>query len=189
MLSGWSSMDGMTQEQRDVARHRVPGDLLLHPVALVAIGVVIVNDRLLKTSVPGVLTGKLSDIAGLVYFPLFVVAVLEGVRWLVRRNSWELDWRWVVGVAAAVGVVMVLIKTWGPAGDLYRPAVGALLWPFRVPASVVSGHGVPTVDRVTLYQDPTDLVALVVLPVPVWVARRVMGPVLPDEGASAEAPE
>ena len=89
----------MTPLSDEVARHRVPGDLLLHPVALLATALVILNDRVLKPEMPGVVSGKLSDFAGLVYFPLFVVAVLEGLRWLVRRSDWELDWRWVLGVA------------------------------------------------------------------------------------------
>jgi hypothetical protein len=177
----------MTPRSNVVARHRVPGDLLLHPIALLATALVILNDRVLKSEVPGLVSGKLSDFAGLVYFPLFVVAVLEGLRWLVRRSDWELDWRWVLGVTLVAGTVMVLIKTWGPAGDVYRPVIGAALWPFRVPAAVVSGDGVPPVERVTMYRDPTDLISLVVLPVPVWIARRVMG-TSTGRRAPAEAP-
>ena len=41
----------------------------MHPVALAAIAVLVVNDHVLKSAYPGWLTGKLSDIAGLVFFP------------------------------------------------------------------------------------------------------------------------
>jgi len=52
---------------------------LLHPLPLAAILVTAVNDHLLKGSglLPGWLTGKLSDFAGLFFFPLLVAAVLR----------------------------------------------------------------------------------------------------------------
>lgn len=171
--------DGSIEQTREVVhdvitRSRTPGDLLLHPVAIVALALVILNDRLLKVSYPGGLSGKLSDVAGLVYFPLFLVSVLEGIRWLARRRPWTLTVRSVVVACVVVGTAMVLIKTWGPAGDVYRVAVGMAYWPFYVPASVVAGDGWPPLERVELVQDRWDLVALAALVIPVWVARRVM---------------
>jgi hypothetical protein len=52
---------------------------LLHPLPLAAILVTAANDHLLKGSglLPGWLTGKLSDFAGLFFFPLLVAAVLR----------------------------------------------------------------------------------------------------------------
>jgi hypothetical protein len=51
---------------------------LLHPLPLAAIAVTALNDHLLKASglFPGWLTGKLSDVAGLFFFPIAVVAAL-----------------------------------------------------------------------------------------------------------------
>ena len=40
----------------------------------------IVNDRVLKVRYPSEVTGKLSDFAGLVFFPLFLVAAAEALR-------------------------------------------------------------------------------------------------------------
>lgn len=154
---------------------RVPGDLLLHPAGLFALLLVIANDRVLKTAVPSALTGKLSDFAGLVYFPLFVVALAEGVRRLFRSPGWPLTSRAVDSVALAVGAVFVLIKVWGPAAEVYRSYLGVLLWPFYLVGDVVQGRGLPAVRRVGLVQDATDLLALVVLPVPMLVGRRVLG--------------
>ena len=54
-----------------------PGDGLLHPVALVALAILIVNDRLLKDAWPGPVTGKLSDVAGLVVAPLASGALIK----------------------------------------------------------------------------------------------------------------
>ena len=40
------------------------GDGLLHPIALLAVALLLVNDHLLKAAAPGPLTGKLSDSPG-----------------------------------------------------------------------------------------------------------------------------
>jgi hypothetical protein len=155
-------------------RVRTPGDLLLHPAAIAALVVVIVNDRVLKVRYPSEVSGKLSDFAGLVFFPLFMVAAIEAVRWLYRRSSWQLTSRAVVVAVVVVGVAMVAIKTWQPAGDLYRTVMGAVLYPVDAVSSVARGDGLPILGRVNLVQDRTDLFALPFLIVPVWVARRVM---------------
>ncbi len=58
-------------------RRPIPGDALLQPLALGAIAVLLLNDHVFKAVAPGLVTGKLSDIAGLVFFPLLLVAVAE----------------------------------------------------------------------------------------------------------------
>ncbi len=158
------------------APNRFPGDLLLHPACLLALAVVILNDRVLKVHTPGFVTGKLSGFAGLVYFPLFVIAALEGARWLLRRDRWKLGPRSVTIVSLSIGAVVVLIKSWGPAAEFYRANLGLVLWPAYAPLDLVQGRGLPPVRRVGLAQDLTDLVSLVALVVPIWIARRVMTP-------------
>ncbi len=153
---------------------RSPGDLLLHPVALVALAVVIVNDRVLKVNYPSDVSGKLSDFAGLVYFPLFLVSVAEGVRWIVRRRAWELSERAVWIATGIVGVAMTLIKTSSPAGEVYRTVMGIVLWPVDSLGSAMRGDGLAPLGRAGLVQDRTDLFALVVLCLPIWVGHRVM---------------
>jgi hypothetical protein len=164
------------------APNRFPGDLLLHPACLLALALVILNDRVLKVHTPGFLTGKLSGFAGLVYFPLFVVAALEGARWLLRRHRWELGPRSILVVSALTGAMVVLIKTWGPAAEFYRANLGVVLWPAYAPLDLIQGRGLPPVRRVGLAQDLTDLVSLVALVVPIWIARRVM---VPESGRQA----
>jgi hypothetical protein len=153
---------------------RTPGDLLLHPVSLAALGLVILNDRVLKQNIPGPFTGKLSDFAGLVYFPLLVVAFAEAVRWLTRRRPWELRPSSVEVVVIAVGIAFSLMKTLTPAADFYRSTLGYLLWPIRAVGDVAQGHGLPKVRRVDIIEDRTDLVALIALAVPIWIGRSVM---------------
>ncbi len=153
---------------------RYPGDLLLYPAALLALVLVILNDRVLKVHVPSAFTGKLSGFAGLVYFPLFVVSLIEGARWLVNRRRWELGQRSVVVVSVISGIIVVLIKTWSPAAEVYRSYLGVLMWPAYLPGDLIQGRGLPEIRRVGVVEDRSDLITLVALLVPVWVSRRVM---------------
>jgi hypothetical protein len=57
------------------------GDALLNPCVLGAIAVLIVNDHVFKAAWPGWWTGKLSDFAGALFFPLLIQAAVElGLR-------------------------------------------------------------------------------------------------------------
>jgi hypothetical protein len=58
-----------------------------------------------------------------------------------------------------------------------------LQWPFRAAFAVMVGDPVPAAGHVQLVADRTDLIALVALAVPVWLARRE------SDGAGAAAPE
>jgi len=162
--------------KRVSATGRTPGDLLLHPVALVALVLVIFNDRILKVSYPSEVSGKLSDFAGLVYFPLFLVAAIEGARWLRRRTGWELTSRSVVVAVVVVGTAFVAIKVSHPAGEVYRTVMGVVLYPLDLLSSVMAENGVPPLSRVSLVEDKVDLIAVPALLLPVWIARRVMSP-------------
>ena len=154
--------------------NRTPGDLLFHPVALAALVLVILNDRVLKVRYPSAFTGKLSDFVGLVYFPLFVVATLEALRWLLRRRPWQLGPRSVVAISVIVGLAFTLIKLWSPAAVFYRARLGVLLWPAYAVGDLLQGTGLPGIRVVGLVQDTTDLIALPALLLAVWVAKRVM---------------
>jgi hypothetical protein len=63
------------------------GRKLWHPLPLGAVLLLLLNDHLLKGSglLPGVLTGKLSDVAGLFFFPLLLEALLEQALPRARR--------------------------------------------------------------------------------------------------------
>lgn len=135
------------------------GDGLLHPVALAAMAVLGANDHWGKSAFPGLITGKLSDVAGLLFFPLLLEAMAEWGHRAVGR-PWgpsRLRGRLLVVVT---GIVFALVKTWSPMGVVYQWGLGLLQAPFN--GGIV---------RVTLHQDPTDLVALVALVVP-WGLMR-----------------
>jgi hypothetical protein len=99
---------------------------LARPWFFIAIGLLFLNDHVFKAASPGLLTGKLSDLAGLV-----VVATLASV--LVGPRT---------GVVLA-GLAFVALKT--------TPGVAEVVAPLM-------GGGI-------IVRDPSDLIALAVLPV------------------------
>lgn len=76
----------------------------LHPVALAAVVVLVVNDWVLKPRFAGVVTGKLSDVAGLVFAPV----VLSAVIGLVLRRP--LTRRRLAACVGATGITFAAVK-------------------------------------------------------------------------------
>lgn len=124
---------------------------LAHPGSVLALVLLVLNDHVLKQAWPGWVTGKLSDVAGLVVAPLLLAAALT----LVRTP------RAVPVALAATGAGFVVCKT---------SAAGA-----AVTSSVWSLFGTPTMIRA----DVTDLLALPAL-YAAWrihrAARTAAGP-------------
>lgn len=91
------------------------GDLL-HPLPLAAVALLAVNDHLLKGSglLPGWLTGKLSDFAGLFFFPILLVTLARGAVRLATGR--DIDDRWVLASAASfvTGAVFTAVKLCPP---------------------------------------------------------------------------
>lgn len=152
----------------------VPGDGLLHPVPLLAIAVLAVNDHVLKAAAPGLVTGKLSDIAGLAFFPTALVAAWEVMRSAARTCAAP-SLRPVIVAVAATGIAFSAVKTIAAATEAYGATLGALQWPFRVVVAAVAGRPAPAPAPVTAETDPTDLVALPVLAVPLVLGARRAG--------------
>jgi hypothetical protein len=119
---------------------------LTHPFTWLAVAILLVNDHILKTLAPSWLTGKLSDFAGLFFFP-FVLAALLSLpldRLCVSpRRAGRL-------VILSTGLSFALLKL---APEINLLASEAL--------SRVVGY------RTTFSLDPTDLLALSML-LPAW---------------------
>ncbi|MEM6790471.1 MAG: DUF4215 domain-containing protein [Myxococcota bacterium] len=119
-----------------------PERALVHPVWWMALAVLAFNDHVLKGSglLPDVVTGKLSDVAGLIVAPLLFATV---VRARGRRA--------MAACHLAVGAVFAAIQVSAPAAAGWSALMGA----FGFPWVIVS--------------DPTDLLALPALGVSWWV--------------------
>lgn len=121
---------------------------LLSGVAVLSFAV---NNLLLKDTYPNALTGKLSDFAACFFLPLYLAALLT---WVVDRPlAWRLRWG-----ARATLVGFAAVKTLPLASTVLNELVAGLTrW---------SG----LVLRPNLV-DPTDLIALVMVPLALAYAR------------------
>lgn len=142
-----------------------PRDLLLHPIALAAIALLVLNDHVLERAMPGWWTGKLSDFAGLTFFPLLLAALVDGVR---RAR----DPRALVRAASiATAIVFALVKTRPLATDAFRCALGGLQWPLAAAQAMIAGHAIHAPVPVAAVTDPTDLIALPFAAIAIVLAR------------------
>jgi hypothetical protein len=176
------------------ARHRPAAEALLHPIVLLALAAWIVNDHWGKAAHPGVLTGKLSDVASLIVAPLLPIAALE--LWRARRDRPPPTRGWSIGWLAGVGALMVAIKLFAAAAWAYCHGLAVLQWPLRAVARVLTGDPLPALAPVHLAMDPTDLwtlpalaiPALLVLRAPPRAAPHPVSPARPAPPTAAPAP-
>jgi hypothetical protein len=161
--------DAVSDAATTTADDDVPGAALLHPVALGALALWVVNDHLLKGLYGNALTGKLSDFASLVVCPLLVTASIELARpGLGVRAQHRVLLASVVFFAA----LMVAVKLFVPAATAYRVLLGAAQWPFRSALSWLAGHGAAPFAAVELAMDPSDLISLPAVLVAWTIGKR-----------------
>jgi hypothetical protein len=130
----------------------------VHPVALAAAAALAANDWLLKPCLePGLVTGKLSDLAGLIVAPVALSAAIGLVLHLAARLGARVDpslsRRRLLACTAATGLVFAAVKL--------DPAAGRAL------AALIAALGRPA----AIAPDRTDLVCLPALAVALWIGR------------------
>jgi hypothetical protein len=130
--------------------------LLARPIVLAALALLVANDHWAKAAYPGVVTGKLSDFAGLVFFPLLVVATIE----LVLGRPWRSRIA-IVSVTAACLGAFAAINLWPAAGTLYASMLGHVQWIPLAAWAVVTNAAIPTSTPVAHAVDATDLLAAI----------------------------
>lgn len=115
---------------------------LRHPLWWLMLLTLAVNDFFFKSSaiLPGEITGKLSDFAGLMVFPLLVALCFKSPK----RRTWL-----AIHVATALGFCAIKLE----------PAVGGIY------VSALNAMGLTG----QIWYDPTDLIALSVLPISYFV--------------------
>lgn len=135
----------------------LPVNELLAPLPLIAIGVLMLNDYVLKrTSLTHVITGKLSDLSGLFAFPLIATAAFDllllGAAKLGLRVDYTLRrWKLAVAIGLTLGVFTAM-KLSAQIAGLVADALSILR-----PSTVMA--------------DPTDVLTVVVL-VGTWFYGR-----------------
>lgn len=167
-MSGLQAIRGLETVSQS-GRGAWPGDEFLHPLPLSAMVLLAVNDHWLKGSgvLPGWLTGKLSDFAGLVFFPLFVTALANSMMYVAFRlvKSATMDYSFsrtklVASIAftAAIFVPLQLSTWWASMWEMVLERLDVL--------NLFPGFSVTA--------DPTDLVALIVFPLVYWHGRSTL---------------
>jgi hypothetical protein len=136
----------------------VAGDGLLHPLVLAALALLVVNDHLLKPMLPGIATGKLSDVAGLLLAPVVAVAAIELVAASAGRRS-SPSQRWLVAICALIAAGFAAVKVTAVGAVALGAALGLGQWLGGMLASPLLGTPPPPAVAGVVV-DPTDLVAL-----------------------------
>jgi hypothetical protein len=133
----------------------LPVQELTHPAALAAIALLGLNDHVLKACFPCFLTGKLSDFAGVFFFPLLLTALADTGLMLLDSAGRRLgtgirfDYSLTRGkILTALAFTLVFFSLLKMSGS-FRAAYVACMAAVGIPASVCP--------------DVTDLAALVML--------------------------
>jgi len=122
----------------------------LHPVTLAAVALLLLNDWVLKPRFRGsFVTGKLSDIAGLVFAPVVLSAAIGLALRVVGRPGYLTQLRLVL-CCAATAIGFAVVKLYPPIGDVVAHAIG---------------HGA------SFYPDWTDVLCTPCVLVAYWIGR------------------
>ncbi len=150
---------------RPASHEAAPAEGILHPIAIAALLVMGVNDHCAKAAYPGFVTGKLSDFAGVCFFPFLLVALAElaGFEGRARLSR-------IAGIATAS--VFLLVETSPLAGAAYAWGLGALQWPVWASFAALRGEAAPLWGAVPHVVDAADLIALPMAGVAWGVGRR-----------------
>ncbi|MEO6774614.1 MAG: hypothetical protein ABI467_16645 [Kofleriaceae bacterium] len=130
----------------------------MHPVTLAAVVLLLVNDWVLKPRFRGsFVTGKLSDVAGLVFAPVVLSAAIGLMLWLGTRlglrvapHGAALTHRRLVLCCAATALGFAAVKLFPPVGDVVAQLIG---------------HGA------SFYPDWTDVLCTPCVLIAYWIGR------------------
>jgi hypothetical protein len=151
------------------------GGGLLDPVVIASLALLLANDHLFKSLARGtpwsLVTGKLSDVAGLVFLPVLVVAAIEVLAaWRGRFQGPSP--RQADVVAVVVAALFAAMKTSDVVGDVYAWTLGALQWPVRAVFAMLRDTAMPSWQPVAHVVDPTDVIGVVGVVWVMWQTRR-----------------
>ncbi|WP_179855552.1 hypothetical protein [Paractinoplanes atraurantiacus] len=139
---------------------RVAFSWLIHPVTVLGLGLLLLNDHYLKAAHPSWLTGKLSDAAGLVMAPALLAVLL---------TPFLKDKRVGPVATVTVGVGFALVKAWP-----YATTTASSAW---------------SLLRATEFRtDLTDLITLPFLGVAYWAFRHSFSAASSPAASSSAAP-
>jgi hypothetical protein len=142
---------------------------LLHPVALAAIALLVLNDHVLKEEWGHPATGTVSDFAGLAFFPLVLVSLVELAASLGGKYAGP-SRRVLTAAVLATGVVFAAAEVVPAGTEFYRVGLGASQDPAGALQAVIEGR-TDEMRRVATTPDATDLFALPALGIAYLIGR------------------
>lgn len=145
------------------------GQGLLDPWLLCAVMLLVINDHVLKRHYGGIVTGKLSDVAGLAFFSAFLQALVEIAG---RRVAWRGSRPVLLVATLATAAVFSWVKLCPVGAETYRVVLGALVSAPKLLVAWTRGQPIPELSRASLVRDWTDLLALPAVLLPLWLDAR-----------------
>ena len=150
-------------------------DALLHPITLAALGLLLLNDHVLKAAWPGPVTGKLSDLAGLAFFPILLLSAWELT--LVLGGRWRTPTFRALATAVALSALgFALVKIVPSATEGWAWLLGAAQWWLLLPSRLLVGLPLPPIAPAAVVADPSDLMTVPALALAAWVGHRRLRP-------------
>jgi hypothetical protein len=99
---------------------------------------------------------------------VLLAAVAELIMPAARRHAGAI----LVLAVAVTGLTYVAMLLVPAGGDGYRWFIGIVQWPVRIVAAIAAGSPLPAIAPVRFAADPTDLITLPALLVPLVLAIR-----------------
>jgi hypothetical protein len=144
---------------------RFRADFVLSPVFIGSLTVILVNDLLLKPRYPSWFSGIASDLAGMIFFPVFLVAVAELCARILPGRPWATP-RWFASASAVIVAAFMIGKFTAPGRQVFEILAS--------PIEGLLGDAIQLPQR-GLVPDPWDLLALPLAFVPILIGRRWRG--------------
>jgi hypothetical protein len=155
---------------KDARIGAAPGDALRHPLILCMLVLWALNDHVLKEHFANQWTGKLSDFAGLIVFPIILLSTYEIICALVGREPHlRRQVLWISLVAT--GTCMVGINLSAAWANAYALGLSLAQWPFQALGSLLTGDQTPQLANLKVTLDPSDLWTLPALGIAWWVGK------------------
>ena len=147
-------------------------DYLRHPVVLLLIGIWIVNDHFLKDMFGNVLTGKISDFAGVAVLPLMLLGAYESTCAALSKSPQFRNYVLLgsIFITAFFMAGINLFESWASA---FRVGLGAAQWPARAVWNYWQNGTSLSAVPVHHTMDPSDLWSLIALAFPFWLGRKL----------------
>jgi hypothetical protein len=142
---------------------------LLHPVTLMALALWALNDHLLKGWGPALLTGKLSDVAGLAVCPTVLLGLIEWCAPELLQRHWRVL---LIGSCTVIGLLVAGLELSQPVQLAYQHALGAAWFAARSLVAWLCGARAPAFALASTTPDVTDLLTLPALAIPCWLFHR-----------------